>query len=146
MCLQRRAIGWINRVSHIVNYYVLFFFFSSRRRHTRLQGDWSSDVCSSDLERHAVVAPGIFDGEVAARDVATHELGIAPERIAVAAAARRAHVHGVAGAHADVLVLGPVRRAIRGALALDDDVVGGAVPAAEEPGWPEASVIHEERE
>src|SRR5256885_9959948 len=26
------------------------FFFSSRRRHTRLQGDWSSDVCSSDLE------------------------------------------------------------------------------------------------
>src|SRR5256885_9318511 len=27
------------------------FFFSSRRRHTRLQGDWSSDVCSSDLDR-----------------------------------------------------------------------------------------------
>src|SRR5688500_19949501 len=25
------------------------FYFSSRRRHTRLQGDWSSDVCSSDL-------------------------------------------------------------------------------------------------
>src|SRR5256885_6762569 len=32
-----------------------FFFFSSRRRHTRLQGDWSSDVCSSDLESHSVV-------------------------------------------------------------------------------------------
>src|SRR3989454_9041548 len=29
--------------------HVFFFFFSSRRRHTRLQGDWSSDVCSSDL-------------------------------------------------------------------------------------------------
>src|SRR5688500_19893548 len=28
---------------------IRFFFFSSRRRHTRLQGDWSSDVCSSDL-------------------------------------------------------------------------------------------------
>src|SRR5437016_9581397 len=27
------------------------FFFSSRRRHTRLVSDWSSDVCSSDLER-----------------------------------------------------------------------------------------------
>src|SRR5256885_1157197 len=27
----------------------MYFFFSSRRRHTRLQGDWSSDVCSSDL-------------------------------------------------------------------------------------------------
>src|SRR2546430_5669027 len=27
------------------------FFFSSRRRHTRFDCDWSSDVCSSDLER-----------------------------------------------------------------------------------------------
>src|SRR5256885_2648827 len=32
---------------------LIFLFFSSRRRHTRLQGDWSSDVCSSDLERSA---------------------------------------------------------------------------------------------
>src|SRR5438876_5222350 len=29
--------------------YLFFFFFSSRRRHTRWTGDWSSDVCSSDL-------------------------------------------------------------------------------------------------
>src|SRR2546426_7060242 len=29
--------------------WLCLFFFSSRRRHTRLQGDWSSDVCSSDL-------------------------------------------------------------------------------------------------
>src|SRR5690606_39587649 len=28
------------------------FFFSSRRRHTRFSRDWSSDVCSSDLEPH----------------------------------------------------------------------------------------------
>src|SRR5260370_28014756 len=27
----------------------MFFFFSSRRRHTRFKCDWSSDVCSSDL-------------------------------------------------------------------------------------------------
>src|SRR5688500_9019949 len=27
---------------------MVYFFFSSRRRHTRLQGGWSSDVCSSD--------------------------------------------------------------------------------------------------
>src|SRR5207248_5746231 len=27
------------------------FFFSSRRRHTRSYGDWSSDVCSSDLDQ-----------------------------------------------------------------------------------------------
>src|SRR5437763_10689553 len=29
---------------------VSIFFFSSRRRHTRYIGDWSSDVCSSDLK------------------------------------------------------------------------------------------------
>src|SRR5690349_22683596 len=34
-----------------------FFFFSSRRRHTRSLRDWSSDVCSSDLElRHGEVS------------------------------------------------------------------------------------------
>src|SRR2546426_5195662 len=36
--------------SHCDFFCFFFFFFSSRRRHTRLQGDWSSDVCSSDLE------------------------------------------------------------------------------------------------
>src|SRR5215211_394482 len=30
-------------------YICFFFFFSSKRRHTRSLGDWSSDVCSSDL-------------------------------------------------------------------------------------------------
>src|SRR2546422_4453767 len=29
---------------------MFFFFFSSRRRHTRCSRDWSSDVCSSDLD------------------------------------------------------------------------------------------------
>src|SRR2546427_6082776 len=29
---------------------LLVCFFSSRRRHTRFDCDWSSDVCSSDLE------------------------------------------------------------------------------------------------
>src|ERR1039457_7594204 len=33
--------------------FLFCFFFSSRRRHTRLQGDWSSDVCSSDLNSFA---------------------------------------------------------------------------------------------
>src|SRR5690606_35912821 len=30
--------------------FLFTFFFSSRRRHTRFSRDWSSDVCSSDLE------------------------------------------------------------------------------------------------
>src|SRR5260370_22390398 len=37
------------------------FFFSSRRRHTRFKCDWSSDVCSSDLQVDSVsVVPLIF--------------------------------------------------------------------------------------
>src|SRR6266850_4390567 len=38
----------------IFRVFFFFFFFSSRRRHTRLQGDWSSDVCSSDLDPDCV--------------------------------------------------------------------------------------------
>src|SRR5690348_17852191 len=33
--------------------FFFIFFFSSRRRHTRWTGDWSSDVCSSDLDEFA---------------------------------------------------------------------------------------------
>src|SRR5574337_1613291 len=34
---------------------LVVFFFSSRRQHTRLSGDWSSDVCSSDLQGVAAI-------------------------------------------------------------------------------------------
>src|SRR5215208_7120914 len=37
------------------------FFFSSRRRHTSWPRDWSSDVCSSDLELDADFRPECFD-------------------------------------------------------------------------------------
>src|SRR5690606_40451048 len=33
---------------------LMCFFFSSRRRHTRFSRDWSSDVCSSDLDGRAL--------------------------------------------------------------------------------------------
>src|SRR5689334_9769456 len=38
----------------LVNYDKRQFFFSSRRRHTRWNCDWSSDVCSSDLDARAL--------------------------------------------------------------------------------------------
>src|SRR5437763_12392136 len=41
-------VGYL--VQTVVSILVFFFFFSSRRRHTRYIGDWSSDVCSSDLD------------------------------------------------------------------------------------------------
>src|SRR5256885_3275349 len=55
-----------------------FFFFSSRRRHTRLQGDWSSDVCSSDLT-HAT-RPGPAGSMLAGQHV-EHAFPIPPPRI-----------------------------------------------------------------
>src|ERR1019366_10130402 len=51
----------------------------SRRRHTRLVSDWSSDVCSSDLE--------IFELEMAAADdevVGDHDTGDGAEKTGVA--------------------------------------------------------------
>src|ERR1017187_10616230 len=44
----RRGNGLENRRKRMEN---LCVFFSSRRRHTEYIGDWSSDVCSSDLYR-----------------------------------------------------------------------------------------------
>src|SRR5439155_5257385 len=41
-----------------------FFFFSSRRRHTRWPRDWSSDVCSSDLELAALKAKGFTKARI----------------------------------------------------------------------------------
>src|SRR5437762_6350609 len=62
------------------------FFFSSRRRHTRYIGDWSSDVCSSDLQRHG----GEFDRQAACGEhAALHrldQLGEMPVAVVEAAA------------------------------------------------------------
>src|SRR3989454_3311754 len=59
----------------------LFFFFSSRRRHTRLQGDWSSDVCSSDL---AALRTGVIG------EIGTDRYWITPAEERVFRAAARA--------------------------------------------------------
>src|SRR6266568_8063708 len=43
---------------------MVFFFFSSRRRHTRWNCDWSSDVCSSDLDQQREEAQLRFSSEI----------------------------------------------------------------------------------
>src|SRR5438067_5538377 len=48
----------MKRVFECKGLLLYFFFFSSRRRHTRSKRDWSSDVCSSDLDGHAGAARG----------------------------------------------------------------------------------------
>jgi len=43
---------------------IRFVFFSSRRRHTSYIGDWSSDVCSSDLKAaNAFIMESDFNGD-----------------------------------------------------------------------------------
>src|SRR6266487_2170130 len=54
--VQWRKISFGNR-SEGGELAVACFFFSSRRRHTRWTGDWSSDVCSSDLAILAAERP-----------------------------------------------------------------------------------------
>src|SRR5690625_3480947 len=49
------------------------FFFSSRRRHTRWPRDWSSDVCSSDIENRTHVSvdqisPNVLNALIATED------------------------------------------------------------------------------
>src|SRR5207248_7186549 len=51
---------------------------SSRRRHTRSYGDWSSDVCSSDL-RWSGVATAITSRSGKSRRMSCH--GVAPKYV-----------------------------------------------------------------
>src|SRR5215510_14023137 len=69
--------------------FFFFFFFSSRRRHTRWPRDWSSDVCSSDLELVSLwVSPaarghGIGDQLMQAVERRARQEGMGTLRIAV---------------------------------------------------------------
>src|SRR6266511_5667534 len=45
--------------------FVFLFFFSSRRRHTRFSRDWSSDVCSSDLNSSVSTCCTVSDADSA---------------------------------------------------------------------------------
>src|SRR6266487_427511 len=90
--------------------FCFFFFFSSRRRHTRWTGDWSSDVCSSDLRctrwRHRAPVRARLRGRPSARHAARPGGGdrdlsrLCRGRIRVAAAGA-ARVGGRAAAHHD---------------------------------------------
>src|SRR5699024_12222489 len=46
------VMTWMKSSSFTMFLFCFYFFFSSRRRHTRSKRDWSSDVCSSDLENY----------------------------------------------------------------------------------------------
>src|SRR6267143_2742410 len=60
---------------------MIFFFFSSRRRHTRWNCDWSSDVCSSDLDFDRDKLMGSMMLALRKRPVATDEVEGAVDRV-----------------------------------------------------------------
>src|SRR5688572_532487 len=76
----------------------IFFFFSSRRRHTRFDCDWSSDVCSSDLDRDRAEGHDHRVLEVGREGRVEQQVGVVVER--------RRHVDEpwVAGQARDLLV------------------------------------------
>src|SRR5256885_2898468 len=81
--LQENIGGFRLQQTRYIRRHFCFFFFSSRRRHTRLQGDWSSDVCSSDLAAHnrsvfTFVAPpdASVEAALAAMRVATERIDL----------------------------------------------------------------------
>src|SRR5256885_7124065 len=70
-------------VRDIVLSVMFVFFFSSRRRHTRLQGDWSSDVCSSDLAQ--MLAYEQLDNYEGAVDAGRKAVRLSPENLHILA-------------------------------------------------------------
>src|SRR5690242_21408161 len=72
-----------------IDFDCFLFFFSSRRRHTRLTCDWSSDVCSSDLNHdkykvllaaldiEVISAAETLDSEIGSTDAEIVEKGLA---------------------------------------------------------------------
>src|SRR6266487_5418902 len=99
---------------------MFFFFFSSRRRHTRWTGDWSSDVCSSDLNEPAVA-------ELAAQAVDQLPLERERER-----ACERA---------AGAVSIGARERLLRRHVRADPHACGGPLLAAEPSGVPRQSDV-----
>src|SRR5256886_3966147 len=73
-----------------------FFFFQSKRRHTNFDCDWSSDVCSSDLERNffvRLVGDDDMIGEAAAQLLQPYQRAI-NHRSTASAESCRVHFRG----------------------------------------------------
>src|SRR5215203_6491268 len=100
----------------------IFFFFSSRRRHTRYWRDWSSDVCSSDLEHVYVLGlmaarmPGPRQRTLEPIPDALLKETLPPETKAAHTAAMRRLVHVAMTRARTRLVLAYPERTDRGAM------------------------------
>src|SRR5215475_9008851 len=87
----------------MVIYLFFFFFFSSRRRHTRFSRDWSSDVCSSDLEALPLLREALAkETDPAAK--ATMTIAIAVADLRDTDSAKRLAAAGILGEATDLRV------------------------------------------
>src|SRR5699024_498045 len=95
-------------------YILVLFFFSSRRRHTRSKGDWSSDVCSSDLNDngHDVLMYG-RNGEVVSEIGQRHTNQRFLKNIDLNEGILATNDLKEAAAHAELIVLAVPVKAIR---------------------------------
>src|SRR5574341_614892 len=96
-------MGFLYPISNNLRRVSFIFFFSSRSRHTRLVGDWSSDVCSSDLagpvqdHHEELLGVGLAHrGEKLAHARRVHRARQAPIQLPVAGTDRPLHVHELA--------------------------------------------------
>src|SRR5215212_956892 len=104
--------------------FFFFFFFSSRRRHTRCLSDWSSDVCSSDLQREAGgAAQGAHHGALLLGGLPGQPVRPAGAVPALGRAALAPLADGLGG---DAVALGQHAGALAGAGDLGADGRGGA--------------------
>src|SRR6266498_3683180 len=98
---------------------MFFFFFSSRRRHTRCGRDWSSDVCSSDLDE--VTGVGFLIGRAGVEREGGDVRGF------IDAGDGYANVGpGEVGNHLDVAAPGPFRADVAAAVVKLERLVLGA--------------------
>src|SRR6266487_4676480 len=114
--------------------FVFFFFFSSRRRHTRWTGDWSSDVCSSDLVGNALGKNtgkmGLYSKVMLGINLATGLLEPAMSGlIVVAGGVAAAFSAGAVGLGAYGLVMSNVMTTIKKLTTLQQQAAGGSKAA-----------------
>src|SRR5207248_8379743 len=81
--------------------------FSSRRRHTRSYGDWSSDVCSSDLQfqGNAIEVFEVTHEYALAGELQSLRTGIKPDSTCLERLVQARHrVHGPEGSVRDAMI------------------------------------------
>src|SRR5699024_11856156 len=116
----------------------VYFFFSSSRRHTRSKRDWSSDVCSSDLEANMAMHNADLILAVGSRcdDCATNDVKkFCPNEKIVHIDIDPATISK--NIVADVPIVGPVKQVLEDMIVMFDEHAGKPDEKALDAWWQE---------